>query len=158
MDNKWCNRPTKRSESGSCVGRSFYVVMTSLNGNKIPHYWPFVRGIHWSPVNSPHKGQWHETLMFSLISAWINTSKQSWGWWFETSSHSLWRHCNVKWWNQGIMGHYGISEQVAFNSLAPGKYNCKLKCVIFNLISNTDIFSISCEIVLRWMPQDFADY
>ena len=22
-----------------------------------PHYWPFVRGIHWSPVNSPHKGQ-----------------------------------------------------------------------------------------------------
>ena len=22
-------------------------------------------------------------------------SKQSWGWWFETSSHPLWRHCNV---------------------------------------------------------------
>ena len=22
-------------------------------------------------------------------------SKQSWGWWFETLSHSLWRHCNV---------------------------------------------------------------
>ena len=22
-------------------------------------YWPFVRGIHRSPVNSPHKGQWH---------------------------------------------------------------------------------------------------
>ena len=22
-------------------------------------------------------------------------SKQSWGWWFETPSHSLWRHCNV---------------------------------------------------------------
>ena len=22
-------------------------------------------------------------------------SKQSWGWWFETSSHSLWRHCNA---------------------------------------------------------------
>ena len=21
-------------------------------------------------------------------------SKQSWGWWFETSSHPLWRHCN----------------------------------------------------------------
>ena len=24
-----------------------------------PCYWPFVRGTHWSPVNSPHKGQWH---------------------------------------------------------------------------------------------------
>ena len=22
-------------------------------------------------------------------------SKQSWGWWFETASRSLWRHCNV---------------------------------------------------------------
>ena len=37
-----------------------------------PCYWPLVRGIHWSPVNSPHKGQWHGDLMFSLIGAWIN--------------------------------------------------------------------------------------
>ena len=33
-----------------------------------PRYWPFVRGIHRSPVNSPHKGQWRGSLMFSLIS------------------------------------------------------------------------------------------
>ena len=25
-----------------------------------------------SPVNSPHKGQWHGALMFSLICVWIN--------------------------------------------------------------------------------------
>ena len=37
-----------------------------------PRYWPFVRGIHLSPVNSPHKGQWRGALMFSLICAWIN--------------------------------------------------------------------------------------
>ena len=37
-----------------------------------PRYWPFVRGIHRSPVNSPHKGQWRGALMFSLISARIN--------------------------------------------------------------------------------------
>ena len=35
-------------------------------------YWPFVRGIHRSPVNSPHKNQWNRALMFSLIRAWIN--------------------------------------------------------------------------------------
>ena len=35
-------------------------------------YWPFVRGIHRSPVNSPHKGQWRRALMFSLICAGIN--------------------------------------------------------------------------------------
>ena len=34
--------------------------------------WPFVREIHWSPVNSPHKGQWRGALMFSLICVWIN--------------------------------------------------------------------------------------
>ena len=37
-----------------------------------PRYWPFVRGIHRSPVNSPHKSQWRGALMFSLICAWIN--------------------------------------------------------------------------------------
>ena len=37
-----------------------------------PRYWPFVRGIHRSPVNSPHKGRWRGALMFSLICVWIN--------------------------------------------------------------------------------------
>ena len=37
-----------------------------------PRNWPFVRGIHRSPVNSPHKGQWRGALMISLICVWIN--------------------------------------------------------------------------------------
>ena len=37
-----------------------------------PCKWPFVRGIHRSPVNSPHKGQWRGVLMFSLMCARIN--------------------------------------------------------------------------------------
>ena len=37
-----------------------------------PRYLPFVRGIHRSPVNSPHKGQWRTALMFSLNSASTN--------------------------------------------------------------------------------------
>ena len=36
-----------------------------------PRYWPFVRGIHRSPMNSAHKVQWRGDLMFSLICAWI---------------------------------------------------------------------------------------
>ena len=48
-----------------------------------------------SPVNSPHKGQWRGALMFSLICVWIYWLKHSWGWWFETPSRQLWRHCNV---------------------------------------------------------------
>ena len=41
-----------------------------------PRYWPFVRGIPRSPVNSPHKGRWRGALMFILICArmngWVN--------------------------------------------------------------------------------------
>ena len=37
-----------------------------------PRYWPFLRGIHRSPVNSPHKGQRRGSLMYSLLCAWIN--------------------------------------------------------------------------------------
>ena len=37
-----------------------------------PRYWLFVRGIHRSPVNSPHKGQWRGALMFCLVCVWIN--------------------------------------------------------------------------------------
>ena len=43
--------------------------------NKWKHfsrYWPFVRGIHRSPVISSHKGQWRRAGMFSLICVWIN--------------------------------------------------------------------------------------
>ena len=38
-----------------------------------PRYWPFVRGIHRWPVNTPHKGQWRGALIFCLMSAWINS-------------------------------------------------------------------------------------
>ena len=38
-----------------------------------PCYWPFVRGIHRSPVNSLHNGQSRVALIFSLIYAWINS-------------------------------------------------------------------------------------
>ena len=43
----------------------------------------------------PSKGQWRGALVLSLICA-LNKrlSKQSLGWWFETPSRSLWRHCN----------------------------------------------------------------
>ena len=51
-----------------------------------PRYWPFVQGFHQSPVNSPHKGQWHGAVMFSLISAWIN------GWVNNRKAGDLRRH------------------------------------------------------------------
>ena len=51
-----------------------------------PRYWPFLRGIHRSPVNSPHKGQLRGALMFSLIGPWIN------GWVSNGEADGLRRH------------------------------------------------------------------
>ena len=52
-----------------------------------PRYWPFVWGIHRSPVNSPHKGQWRGALIFFLICAWTN------GWVHNRDAGDLRRHC-----------------------------------------------------------------
>ena len=52
-----------------------------------PHYWPFVQGIHRSPVNSPHKGQWRGALMFLWSVLWINS------WVNNREAGDLARHC-----------------------------------------------------------------
>ena len=57
-----------------------------IKWKKIPRYWLFVRGIHRSLVNSPHKGQWRRALVFSLICAWIN------GWVNNREAGDLRRH------------------------------------------------------------------
>ena len=57
---------------------SFFLWTSALHHDDVikwkyfPRYWSFVWGIHRSPVNSPHKGQWHGALMFSLICIWTD--------------------------------------------------------------------------------------
>ena len=56
-----------------CVGNvAFEHIHDVIKWKHLPRYWPFVRGIHRSPVNSPHKDQWRGALMFSLICVWIS--------------------------------------------------------------------------------------
>ena len=70
----------------------YKIIMTSSNGN-IFRVTVFVRGIHRSSVNSPHKGQWRGALTYSLICAWTQQLSRQWRRrWFETPSRSLWRH------------------------------------------------------------------
>ena len=66
--------------------KSIIGMMTSFKWKHFPRYWPFLRGIHWSPVNSPHKDRWRGALMFSLICAWIN------GWVNNGEAGDLGRH------------------------------------------------------------------
>ena len=37
-----------------------------IKWKQFPRYWPFVRGIHRSPMDSHHKGQWRGALVFPL--------------------------------------------------------------------------------------------
>ena len=53
-----------------------------------PRYWPFVRGIHSTKASDA------ELWCFLWSAPEKRLSKQSWGWWFETLSPPLWRHCN----------------------------------------------------------------
>ena len=62
-----------------------------------PRYWPFVRGIHRSPVNSSHKGQWRGGLMFTLICVWINSCVNN------REAGDLRRYC----------AHYGVTVMCA---------------------------------------------
>ena len=61
-----------------------------------PCYWPFIWGVHQSPVNSPHKGQWCGALMgffYLCLNKWL--SKLSGVWLSVVPLSSLWHHRNV---------------------------------------------------------------
>ena len=55
-----------------------------------PRYWPFMKGPRWSPRT---KASDAELWCFFDLRRTKRLSKQSWGWWFETLSWPLWRHC-----------------------------------------------------------------
>ena len=73
-----------------------------------PRYWPFVRGIHRSPVNSPHKGQWRGALIFSLICVLIND-------WINNREAGHLRRQRT---------HYDVSVMSVHNLSADGKCYC----------------------------------
>ena len=54
------------------IPRFLYVHDDVIKMKHFPCHWPFVRGVHRSSVNFPHKGQWRRALIFSLICVWIS--------------------------------------------------------------------------------------
>ena len=101
FDVTWTSRRLKSPVTRLLVGQRFQINHTwdikvphddVIKWKHFPRYWPFVRGIHRSPVNFPHKGRWRRALMFSLICARIN------GWVNNREAGDLRRHrahCNV---------------------------------------------------------------
>ena len=94
--------PVNSPHKGPVTRKMFYLMTSSCRAHwniciTMPQLIQLLQTlIHRSPVNSPHKGQWPGTLIFYLICTLNKRLRiQSWGWWFETPWHSLWRHCNV---------------------------------------------------------------
>ena len=145
-----------------------------------PHYLPFVRRIHLSPVNSPHKGQRGGALIFSLICAWNNRWANNGDAGDLTPSHSLWRHCNVFLFNQCLIAailcwvsaswyrhqmmlidSYNIfpSYTIDFIGTVWGHYICliniySLKCLIRSLNNSECKTSLTkLQMLLFWVLQ-----
>ena len=63
-----------------------------------PRHWSFVWGIHRSPVNSLHKGQWRRALMLSLICVWTSG-------WLNNRGAGEWHHIESLTWVTQDAGH-----------------------------------------------------
>ena len=71
---------------GLMSGKPFIFHDDVIKWKHFQRHWPFARGIHRSPVDSPHKGQWRGALMLSLMCTWTN------GWWNNRDDGDLKRH------------------------------------------------------------------
>ena len=73
MRHTWVTALVLSVPDGSNVGPMNLAIHDDvIKWKHFPRDWPFMRGIHRSPMNSPHKGQCRGALMFSLICVWIN--------------------------------------------------------------------------------------
>ena len=101
-----------------------------------PRYWPFVRGIHRSPVNSPHKGQWRIAFMFSLICAWMN------GWVNNREAGDL--RCHGAHYDVTIMERFHLHS----NTWRPGN---KMANILQTTFSNTFSLVLSHHLNQCWL-------
>ena len=55
-------------QNGVVLMKGVWVIHDNvIKWKHFPHYWYVARGIHRSPVNSPHKGQWRGALITSFF-------------------------------------------------------------------------------------------
>ena len=116
--------------------RNYWCMMTSSNGN-ISLYWPFVRGIHRSPVDSHHKGQWRGALMYSLVCTWTN------GWANSRDAGELRR----------LSAHYDVTVM----GWLTASFICYDAKFTTRIISLCDISSTCCRILIIETSRQFKE-
>ena len=129
MDPDICcpKKAVKLNHSPWCVNKWKY----------FPRYWPFLRGIHRSLVNYPHKGQWRGALVFSLICAWIN------GWVKNGEAGDMRRrraHYDVTVMSLTCLTHWSLNKmadhlQIAFSNAFCDRKSCILITISLKFVS-----------------------
>ena len=108
------------------------------------HCWSFARGIHRSPVDSPHKGQWCEALMFYFICTWTNN------WANNQDACDLrchWAHYDV---TVMYIATYSHTHTSIYNNLYPIKYAHSLVvfcCVVVMVLLLMDLCDMCTHIL-----------
>ena len=94
-DRKWRN-DSRKAIRLMRIDKAISFMMTSSKGNIFRVTGP-LRGEFTGPRWIPHtKASDAELWCFFDLRPNKRLSKQWWGWWFETLSSPLWRHCNVE--------------------------------------------------------------
>ena len=121
-----------------------------------PRKWPFVRGIHRWPVNSPNRVQWRGALVFSLICALTN------GWVYNRDAGGLRQyraHYDVNVmnlravymmvdgtvcsWEQTICNHSYTCLYLIFLLILLSLATMKSHCVFDRITHNPNVYSIT---------------
>ena len=123
--------------------------------SNFPRYWPFMRGIHRSPVDCHHKGQWRGALMFSLICSWTN------GWANNRDAGDLRRHhayydvtLNTSsthlspWWMPSLFGYGFVQSYKTWQS----KTFADVKANTDQLINFGDIYINTIRLIAEKFP------
>ena len=142
-DGEFCSVPFRyQNDSSSCSQFNAYIITLNITDvlwssyqnlhddvikwKHFPRNWPFVRGIHRSLVNSPHKGQWRGALMFSLICVWIN------GWVNNREAGDLRRHRD----------NYDVNVMISSIRICPIWYGLSTNQFYCIYLNNNDTHSV----------------
>ena len=111
-----------------------------------PSYWPFVQRIHWSPVNSPQKGQWRRALICACINGSVNNHEAG-----DLGHHCA--HFDVIVVHHQVRNWFGVQNGQKFDRVFQGKCflwtmttNCLTRRTWYSLKNSEDHFGYV------WLP------
>ena len=116
------NSPSTNEVTTRAVGENEYLIQQNTTKRKTCAHYDVIKWKHFSALlvlcagNSPVTGEFlaqkpvtRSFVVFFDLRLNKRLSKQSWGCWFETTSCSLWRHCNVI---LGVFYRYSYSTRL----------------------------------------------